>query len=168
MAAARDFLSSWFIEEDFDKAFGYLSPLCYSCYNLFRAEGRPEAQTKEEAGRYLREGMMRTGELIGKHSQLSEFIGGAEPSHSLVRLVTHGDEESFTLISVPDVIWDWFNCDSQLRDQPAPIDVPVEYGDYYGLLFRFRMKSGEAPVMRALWTKQEGRWKMVSYDIVTP
>ncbi len=168
VTAAQGFLSSWFIDGDFDKAFGYLSPLCYSCYNLFRAEGRPEAKTNEEAARYLREGMSRAGELIGERSRLSEFIGGVEPSHPLVRLVTHGDEEAFTLVSVPDVIWDWFRCDSQLGSEPVPVDVPAEYGDYYGLLFRFRMKSGEAPVMRALWTKEEGRWKMVSYDIVLP
>jgi hypothetical protein len=169
VTTVQDFLSSWFLEEDFGAAFGYLSPLCYSCYNLSRAEGRPEARTAEEAARYLREGLSRTDELIGSgHSNLSEFIGGVEPSHPLIRLVTHGNEDAFTLVSVPNATWEWFHCDSGLRDQPIPLDIPTEYGDYYALLFQFRMKSGEAPVMRSLWSKEEGKWKMVSYDVVTP
>jgi hypothetical protein len=79
VAAARDFLTSWFIDGDYEKTFGYLSPLCCPRYKLFRGERRPEAQSAEEAGRYLRERLELTGDLLGQRNRLDEFVTKVDP-----------------------------------------------------------------------------------------
>ena len=52
----RDFLTSWFIDNDYDAVFDYLSPRCYACYNLYRADTVPRASSDEEAALYTPKG----------------------------------------------------------------------------------------------------------------
>jgi hypothetical protein len=33
---------------------------------------------------------------------------------------------------------------------------------------RFRMRSGQAPVLRTLWQREDGAWKITAYDVETP
>ena len=43
--------------------------------------------------------------------------------------------------------------------------MPLEYGDAFGMTFRFRTQAGDAPVLRLLWRKEEGTWRITSYDV---
>ena len=33
---------------------------------------------------------------------------------------------------------------------------------------RFKTPGGEAPVLRLLWRKESGAWRITSYDVETP
>jgi hypothetical protein len=166
--ASRDFLQQWFIEKDYDSAFRTLSPRCYSCYNLYRGDDRPEAHSSEEAARYLREGLERTGELIGEWQRLDTLLMAVEPIHPLLRSMTHPDEGTYALVALPNLIGEWADCARRAPGVPFPEEIPAEYGSYYGLYFQFRTEGGETPAFRLLWTKEGGDWKIVAYDIVVP
>ncbi len=166
--ATRNFLHKWFIEKDYDAAFQAFSARCYSCYNLYRADDRPEARSPEEAARYLRQGLERTGELVGEWKRLDTLLVAIEPIHPLLRSMSHPDEATYALIASPDLVGEWADCARRAREEPFPEKIPLEYGNYYGLYFQFRTEGGEAPVLRLLWTKEGGDWKIVAYDIVVP
>ena len=46
--------------------------------------------------------------------------------------------------------------------------MPLEYGNAYGMTVRFRVESGEAPVLRLLWRQQNGAWRITSYGVELP
>ena len=48
------------------------------------------------------------------------------------------------------------------------LDEERDYGETFGANFRFQTQSGEAPVFRKLWVKENGEWKIISYDIEEP
>ena len=167
-SAAHDFMTKWFITKDYDGAFDYMSPKTYSCFNLYRGETVPEATSLEEAGRYLRDSVRESGERVGPRTELASFLSGVEPSHSVVRVMTHPDEEAFTLVGVPNIIADWADCARRDRDEALPDEMPLDYGKAFGANFRFRTQSGEAPIFRTLWVEEDGEWRIISFDIADP
>ncbi len=167
-AAVHDFMTKWFITKDYDGAFDYMSKRAYSCYNLYRDETVPEATSLEEAGRYIRDSVKETGERVGARTELASFLAGVEPSHSVVRVMTHPDEEAFTLVGVPNIIAEWADCARRDRDDSLPDEIPLDYGEAFGANFRFRTQSGEAPVFRTLWVEEDGEWRIISFDIEDP
>ena len=40
-----------------------------------------------------------------------------------------------------------------------------ECGKAFGLSFRFQTGSGDAPVLRMLWVKEDGAWRITAYDV---
>ena len=54
------------------------------------------------------------------------------------------------------------------RGEPFTGDVPLEYGQAYGMNLRFQTRSGETPVLRLLWMREEGVWRIAAYDIEYP
>ena len=36
------------------------------------------------------------------------------------------------------------------------------------MTLRFRTRSGDAPVLRVLWRKEGGDWRITSYDVELP
>ncbi len=42
------------------------------------------------------------------------------------------------------------------------------YGNVFGMNIRFLTGAGEAPVLRTLWQKEAGRWRITTYDIEYP
>mgnify|MGYP003392366333 CR=1 FL=1 len=43
-----------------------------------------------------------------------------------------------------------------------PDPLPLEYGQAFGMIFRFRTQVGEAPVLRLLWRKGDSTWRVTS------
>ena len=166
--SSRDFMRQLFIEHDYDAAFRHLSPKSYSCYNLPRDENRPEARSLEEAGRLIRESMATLGDLAGERTSLGEVLAPVELVGSQLRVVTHPDEDAFTMVSFPNALAQWADCATRARGEPFPDDIPLDYGDTYGTYFRLRTGAGEAPVFRTLWVQEGGEWKLTAYDTEVP
>ena len=166
--AVDDFLTSWFIDNDYDAAFDYMSPRCYSCYNLYRDEGVPEARSDEEAGRLIRESIEQTAETIGKRTNLDSLLTSIEPSHPIVQVMTHSAGETYSLTSLSNAIADLSDCATRARDEFVPDDLPLDYGETFGANFRFQTRSGETPVFRTLWVNENGEWKIISFGVEEP
>ena len=43
--------------------------------------------------------------------------------------------------------------------------MPLEYGNAFVMTVRFKTKSGEAPILRVLWRKENGAWRITSYAV---
>jgi hypothetical protein len=168
VAAARSFLENWLVKKDLDAAFRFIAPQAYACYNLERGSDAPEAVSDEDAGRKLRAGLESVATKVGRARSLGDVLSAVEPVHPAVRVMDHAASSVFTLTSVPDALADSAECAARARGDVAPHPLPLVYGQARGTLVRFATHSGDAPVLRLLWRKQDGAWRITSYGIEMP
>ena len=136
-AAAQEFLQTWLIKKDYDAAFRYLSPASYACYDLARNPADPASTSPEDAGRKIRAGLERAGQLAGPARSLDTILVAAEPIHPAVRVMDHAHSRTFSLTSIPNAIGDAVECDARARGAIPPDPLPLEYGKAFGLTVRF-------------------------------
>ena len=75
---------------------------------------------------------------------------------------------AFSLTSLPTALAAVIECDSRARGGVLPDPMPLEYGEAFGMTFRFRTQGGEPPVLRLLWRKEGDAWRITSYDVELP
>jgi hypothetical protein len=168
VGAARDFLESWLVRKNYDRAFGYLSPRSYTCYDLFRSPDQPAASSLEDASRRIRAAMERAGAQVGRASRLDALLLPAEPVHPAVRLMDHPYSRTFTLVSYPNLMAEWADCAARAKEESFPGNIPPEYGGAFGLNIRFQTRSGEGAVLRSLWLRENDAWRVTAYQIELP
>lgn len=168
VTATRGFLEDWLIKKDYDTAFAYLSPKSYSCYDLTRSPDAPASTSPDDAGRKIRAALERSGGTVGKAASLSALIAPVRPFHQAIREMDHTYAGAFTLTSVPNVLIDAADCAARARGQRFEGELTGEYGKAFGLSFRFQTGSGDAPVLRMIWVKEDGAWRITAYDVEQP
>jgi hypothetical protein len=94
------------------------------------------------------------------------------PVNSTSRLLRHAYSATFTLTSVtltsvPNGLI--AAADGSVRARGERVaDFASEYGLAFGQTFRFRTLGGETPVVRLLWVKEGGNWRIRAYDVEYP
>ena len=167
--AARDFLDRWLIRKDYDAAFKYLAPESFACYNLARAPEAPAAATPAEAAPLVRAALERAGATIGKQTSLDTLLTAARPVHPDVRLLAHPLSRTFALTQVPDGLAGAVSCAERARSEKFAGEIPLQYNlGIHGMNVRFQTRSGETPVLRMLWAKRDGAWRITAYDVEDP
>jgi len=166
--AARDFLESWLVKKQYDTAFAYLSPRSYSCYDLERDPALPASTSPQDAGRKLRAALAASSAEIGTGRKLDQVIEAVEPFHPAVHVMDHADQKVFTLTGIPDALADAAECSARAASSTIPDPMPPAYGNGFGTLVRFKTRAGEAPILRLLWRKEDGRWRITSYGVELP
>jgi len=166
--AARDFFESWLIRKDYDAAFAYLSPNSYGCYALEHGDA-PGANTNTDvAGRSLRGALASFGDGIPAARTLDGLIEAAEPVNSAIRVMDHPYSRQFSLSSLPDALADATECGARASGSSIPDPLPLQYGKGFGTTIRFKTRSGDPPVLRLLWRKEAGAWRIASYAVELP
>jgi len=166
--AAKDFVETWLIRKNYDAAFRYLSTKSYACYDLVRSPDAPASTSPDDAGRKIRASLERIGQLVGTPRNLEAIVEAAEPLHSAIRVMDQPYSRMFSLTSFPAALGDAVECDARARGAVPPDPLPLEYGEAFGMTFRFRTQGGDAPVLRLLWRKEEGTWRVSAYDVEVP
>lgn len=168
--SAKRFLESWLVRREYDAAFTYLSPQSYGCYNQSRGPAEPAAASSDEAGRAIRRALERTGQVTAGARRLDALIEAVDPVHARIRLVDHPDARVFSLFGLPDAFAQVESCATRdlVERLTTPAGDAAEYGKAFGQTLRFRTRGGETPVLRLLWLKEGGVWRIAAYDVVTP
>jgi len=166
--AARDFVETWLIRKDYDAAFRALSTKSYACYDLLRDPDEPPSASLDDAGRKIRASLERVGQWIGKPRNLEAIVEAAEPRHPSVRVMDQPYSRAFSLSSLPAALGDAVECEARARGAVPPDPLPLEYGQAFGMTFRFRTQGGDAPILRLLWRKEADTWRVTSYDVEVP
>jgi hypothetical protein len=166
--AAKSFLDTWLIRKDYDAAFHYLSTKSYACYDIARGPDLPPSTSLDDAGTKIRASLERIGQWVGKTRHLETIIESAEPLHSAIRVMDHAYSHTFSLTSFPTALADVVACEARARGAVPPDPLPLEYGEAFGMTFRFRTQGGDAPVLRLLWRKEASAWRITSYDVEVP
>jgi hypothetical protein len=166
--AAKDFVDTWLIWKDYDAAFRFLSTRSYACYDLVRGPDRPASTSLDDAGRQTRASLERIGQWVGASRNLDDVIEAADPLHPAIRVMNQPYSRVFSLTSFPTALGDVVECDARARGAIPPDPLPLQYGDTFGMTFRFRTQDGDAPVLRLLWRKDGDAWRVTSYDVEVP
>ena len=166
--AAKDFVETWLVRKNYDAAFRYLSTASYACYDLLRGPDGPASTSPEDAGKKIRASLERIGQSVGTSRQLDAIIEAAEPRHPAIRVMDQPYSRLFSLTSFPAALADVVECDARARGAVPPDPLPLEYGEAFGMMFRFRTEGGDAPVLRLLWRKEDGTWRVRAYDVELP
>jgi hypothetical protein len=166
--AARGFLESWLIQKDYDAAFRYLSPKSYACYDLTRGPDQPASTSLDDAGKKIRDNFEQSGKRIGKAATLGAVLTAPQPVNPGIRVMDHSYSRAFTLASIPNVLAEAADCAARERGVTFPREIPLEYGKGFAMATRFRMRGGDPPVLRLLWAKENGDWRITAYDVEVP
>jgi hypothetical protein len=170
LKAASDFLTLWIVKKDFDKALQYLTPACIACVNLYRPDDSPAASTAGQEREMLKQALVRVADDAGAVKNLNDAIVAAQPHDPLMKRVKHGGDRAFVVVSVPESMGDQAMCaDRKTGDKPVfrPV-AAVGYGKYYVSGFSMNEGKSTAGVLWIYWSKVNGSWKAVSYEVLTP
>ena len=168
--AATDFLDNWFVRGQSSEAFQYLSSRAYACVNLYRDESVPAPGSTAEAEQLVLAGMRGTAAFVGSAKKLEDAIVAPVVSHPDVQLVKHSNSKAFVLASVPDHMADAADCQGREAGKELHVEQPVggsRYGNYFATGFRLSRPGNGAGVLWAVWTRETGQWKVVSYFLIT-
>ncbi len=56
-------------------------------------------------------------------------------------------------------------CEKILAPPGTPVPQQTDYGIYWGALFKFKLEGDQGGVLGLLWRRENGRWKIVSYEV---
>jgi hypothetical protein len=170
--ASHDFLHSWLVADNFDQAATYFSPRCNECVNTYLAEGETALSTPAEYSAYIRTAITSVGKDVGRVQHLREALEPVPPDHDDLQLVHHTGEDAYAVVAVPDYLADSFRCEKKSASHPygpSPGTAqPKSYGNYYATLFSLRTPGDHPAALTLLWNKENGRWKIIAYELVTP
>ena len=166
--AAHSFLESWFIRKDYDSTFRYLSERSYACYDLTRRSEDPAATSPADAAQKIRAAIERAGRDVGSPSSLTALLTAAPPVHPATRLMDHRYSQTFALTSLPTALADVSECTARARGDKYTGVTGSDYGTAFGMNFRFVSAGDGAGVLRTLWRRENGSWRITSYGVETP
>jgi hypothetical protein len=166
--AAKSFLDAWVIRKDYDAAFRYLSNQSYACYDVTRGTDAPPSTSADDAVKKMRAGLERVGQWVGTSNRLDTIIEAAEPRHAAIQVMDQPHARMFSLTAFPTALGAVMECDARARGAVPPDSMPLDYGQVFGMTFRFRTQAGEPPVLRLLWRKEGNNWRITSYDVEVP
>jgi hypothetical protein len=168
--ASDEFLHSWLVADNFTAAAGFFSPHSYDCASAFLSPGEQEPQTPEQYAAFLRSSLTTVGKDVGQVQHLRDAIGAVDPEHDDLKTVAHSGADAYTVVAVPDYLALSFSCHKlALTGQAPAADAQSKnYGKYYATLFALHTPGDHPASLAFLWSKEDGRWKIVSYSLMAP
>lgn len=168
--AATEFMKDWFVRGRPEKALEHVSIKCYDCVNLYRPEDKPPPKNDEDARRMLLEGMRRVAGSAGNVKKLNLAIVAPSPHHPDLKLVKQGEEKSFVIVSITDVMGARAECSKRTRGEEVQLISPSGtkmYGNFYATGFKLARGGEDSSVLWCIWAREDGKWKILSYVLLT-
>ncbi len=169
---ANQFLHSWLVSDNFDQAAQFFSSRCYPCITPFLSVDEEAPQTPEQYAARIRKGLMIVGKDVGPARHLRDVIEPVVPDHDDLQVVGHSAQDAYTVVAVPAYLAASLSCEKWTSEEPykATSDDPQAktYGKYYATLFSLRTPGDHPAALTFLWSKVDGQWKIVSYELVAP
>ena len=155
--AVQEFLTDWLVRRQYDQALEFLSPRSYACLNLDE-DARAQALDAAGARRELRRVMEYAAAKLGQQANLTSVVTAFTPRDPTRVVIDHAFRREFLLTPLTEAQARPYLCDGA---SAAPTG-----GEYIGAVFQFRTPGGG--LFGLLWTREEGKWKLVSYQPLNP
>ena len=155
--AVQEFLTDWLVRRQYDQALDFLSPRAYACLNL-NEDARGQALDATGARRELRRIMAYANEKLGEHSNLTSVVAAFPPRDPKRVVIDHAFKREFLLTPLTEAQARPYLCDGAT--------AAASGGEYIGAVFQFRIAGGS--LFGLLWTREDGKWKLVSYQPLNP
>lgn len=161
--AIADFLRAWFVEKKPDVAVGYVGPRAFSC---LKAE---EGLTVDRGvARYqIARAMATINQQVGKVDRLADAMSGVVLNGERGREVPQPNRDAFVMYDVRDDLASAFDCENRVHPERADqkLAQSTKFGTYIAAVFRIKAKNATGEAVATLWTKENGRWTLVAYDV---
>jgi hypothetical protein len=170
--ATNQFLHAWLVSDNFNQAALYFSSHSYDCVIPYLSAGEEEPKTPQQYLARIQSGLTAVGKELGPVHHLRDAVEPMVPDHDGLKVVSHPERDAYTVVAVPDGLAETFSC--QKRNAAHPYQAPSgdsqakTYGNYYATLFALRTPGDHPAALTFLWSKVEGQWKIVSYQLVSP
>jgi len=161
--AVRDFLKSWLVDQRPDVAAPYFAESAFRCREL---EGGPSVDIGM-AKFSLMMGLKEANQRIGKVAKLSDVIEGVRLTGPRGKVIAQPYESEFMLYDVREDLAEQMKCLNRIDpDNLSPKAVNSKsFGKYVGSVFKFKLTGQETETVAVLWAKNNGYWKIISYDL---
>ena len=151
--AVQEFLTDWLVRQDIDQAMAFMSDRAYACVNI-DDDAAEEALGTEGARRELGAIMREAINVMGTRLSLTAAVDFVPPITPGRVLIPHAFEGEFAMADLTAAEAAQYIC-----GQPVQQDTAT----YTGVLFRFKQEGAAA--LGLLWTKEDGQWRLVSYQV---
>jgi hypothetical protein len=155
--AVQEFLTDWLVRRQYDQALEFLSPRSYACLNL-NEDARGQALDAAGARRELRRIMEYASNKMGEHSNLTSVVAAFTPRDPKRVVLDHPFKREFLLTPLTEAQARPYLCDGATATPTG--------GEYVGAVFQFRIAGGS--LFGLLWTREDNKWKLVSYQPLNP
>lgn len=166
-ATANSFLNLWLVERDLDRAMSFLQNRLTFCSDINEVN---EKQLMTNRYKFLFLDMLKVANKeLKKSKTLEQSIRPVIPVSPYIKAVDHPQKNAYTLAVVTDGDYKHFVCTSKTSEQTAKNQDSESrnYGKYYVVKFQFALENGNGGILRLLWSKTSGSWKIEAFDAVT-
>jgi hypothetical protein len=153
--AAQEFLTDWLVRRNYDQALEFVSSKSYACLNV---SGDPKGKALESsaAQKELRALMTYATARLGIKTDLTNAIVAFTPRNPNQVVLDQPFKREFTVGPLP------VNVARQYLCNPSAVPPEGPGAEYYGVIFTFRIDGGGT--LGLLWFKENGKWKLVSFQ----
>ena len=156
-------MTDWLVRQDVDEALEFLSDSSLACINT-DDDPDDEVLRDDQARRLMKELMEALNDEMGDRDNLAEAIEAVMPVDPTVRMVQHPFENDFAVGELTVEHAERYLCEKIPAPPGTAVPQPTDYGIYWAALFRFKMERDQGGVLGLLWQKENGNWKIVSYE----
>jgi len=155
-------MHAWLIERNVMAALSYISERAYPCLVL---DGVVDELDRGMAPFILMNRMKAVKDVIGQHDSLEGLALGVRLNKPELKLVRQPHHAQFVIYSVRNDVAASFDCASRLElEEELDRRRDRDYGDYFGSIFYVYGPAGKGETVALLWGKEDGYWKIVSYE----
>ena len=155
--AVQEFLTDWLVRRHYDEALEFLSPRSYACLNLTE-DAKGQALDGAGARKELRRIMEYAAGKVGEQSNLTTVVAAFTPRDPKRVVIDHAFRREFLLTPLTPEQARPYLCDGA--------NAPASATEYIGAVFQFRITGGG--LFGLLWAREDGKWKLVSYQPLNP
>jgi hypothetical protein len=160
--AMNDFLTTWLIKRDRRRADDYLTKRPVACTNTDNDEEN-ETVSGEMAIREFALILDAGLRAKGKRRTLEDSVAAVEPWEPEMVFIDHPYKQFFALRGIQrDEAAEYMCESSRLAGDPDA------YGQFYLTDFTLKLAKESGGGLELLWTKEDGQWQIISYDILEP
>jgi hypothetical protein len=160
--AMHEFLTVWLIKRDRKRADDYLTKRPVACANI---DGDRENETAEGETAIREFALLLDAGLKAKrkYRSLEDAVAPIEPWDSEMVFVDHPYKRVFSMRGIQLDEAAEYMCDSlRLAGDPNA------YGRFYLADFKLNLAKENGGGLELLWMKEDGKWQIISYDILEP
>jgi hypothetical protein len=153
--AVQEFLTDWLVRRQYDQAMEFVSMRAYACMTGERSPDRLDASGARAAMRELMEYSIRE---LGRRRSLTDAVTAFTPRDASRVVMAHNFSREFLLTPLTAAEARQYECGQTAAGSSST--------EYYGAAFYFN-KEGSGP-LGLLWSRENGTWKIVSYQTISP
>lgn len=161
-AEANEFLTAWLLRRDASRADDYLTKRPVACLSVDEDEEN-EVVTSTAALRNFAQLLAASLRAKTKRAALADAVSALEPWDPELVFAAHPYQQLFALRAIQrDEAAEFMCARARLTGDPHA------YGEFYATYFTLKLGRGNDSGLALLWTKEDGRWQIVSYELLEP